>query len=72
MSKNKTNNENTELYHLYQSLPLEQCTELYKKQRENLDSYSNNILLAIMGAKAVYGKDYVPGYNRNKNKDAGK
>lgn len=53
---------NDELFKLYQSLTIEQCIELYKQQKANLNPHDSTAVLAIIGAKTVYGKDYVPGY----------
>lgn len=53
---------NDELFKLYQSLTIEQCVELYKQQKANLNAHDSTAILAIIGAKTVYGKEYVPGY----------
>lgn len=54
----------TNLVQLYQSLSTENCAELYKMQKENLDYCDRRIALAIIGAKFVYGDSYQPGVNR--------
>lgn len=53
---------NDELFKLYQSLTIEQCVELYKQQKANLNAHDSTVVLAIIGAKTVYGKGYIPGY----------
>ena len=47
---------------LYQSLSMDQCSELYKKQRENMSMTIRRIVLSIIGAKAGYGAEYRPKY----------
>ncbi len=47
---------------LCQSLPIEQCIELYKKQHDNLTIKMRRIVLAVIGAKTVYGDTYTPSY----------
>lgn len=47
---------------LYQSLTMDQCSELYKKQRDNMSITVRRIVLSIIGAKAVYGAEYRPKY----------
>lgn len=47
---------------LYQSLPIEQCVELYLKQYDNLDYCQKRTILSIIGAKTVYKDEYRPHY----------
>lgn len=55
---------NANLVQLYQSLSTENCAELYKMQKANLDFCDRRIALAIIGAKFVYGDSYRPGVNK--------
>lgn len=43
---------------LYDSLPLEHCIELYKRQHDNLNRRTRFALRAMIGAKVVYGENY--------------
>ena len=62
---------------LYQSLPVEQCVELYLMQHENMYTWQRRIILSIIGAKTVYKDGYKPNYktsmkNEQKNDEMGK
>lgn len=50
------------LVSLYQTLPIEQCVELYKKQHDNIPLVQRRAVLSVIGAKFVYGADYTPGH----------
>lgn len=61
---------------LYQSLPVEQCVELYLMQHENMYTWQRRIILSIIGAKTVYKDGYKPNYktsmkNEQKNDEMG-
>ena len=43
---------------LYDSLPLEHCLELYRRQHNNLNDKTKFALKAMIGAKVVYGENY--------------
>lgn len=58
---------------LYQSLPVEQCVELYLMQHENMYTWQRRIILSIIGAKTVYKDGYKPNYKQSmKNDEKGK
>ena len=58
---------------LYQSLPVEQCVELYLMQHENMYTWQRRIILSIIGAKTVYKDGYKPNYKTSmKNDEMGK
>ena len=58
---------------LYQSLPVEQCVELYLMQHENMYTWQRRIILSIIGAKTVYKDGYKPNYKKSmKNEEMGK
>lgn len=48
------------LVRLYQLLDIPQCVELFRKQEPNLNRKTTLSLLSLIGAKALYGKDYEP------------
>ena len=48
------------LIRLYQLLDIPQCVELFRKQEPNLNRKTALSLLSLIGAKALYGKDYGP------------
>lgn len=48
------------LVRLYQLLDIPQCVELFRKQEPNLNRKTALSLLSLVGAKALYGKDYEP------------
>lgn len=48
------------LVRLYQLLDIPQCVELFRKQEPNLNRKTALSLLSLIGAKALYGKDYEP------------
>lgn len=53
---------------LYQSLPIEQCVELYLMQYDNMNNWQRRTVLSIIGAKTVYKDGYKPNYKtRMKN-----
>lgn len=47
---------------LYQSLPVEQCVELYLMQYDNMNNWQRRSVLSIIGAKTVYKDKYRPNY----------
>lgn len=49
---------------LYQSLPLDQCEQLYHMQKDNFGYHTKKAVLAIIGAKFIYKENYRPGANR--------
>ncbi len=61
---------------LYQSLPVEQCVELYLMQYDNMKLWQRRSVLSIIGAKTVYKEKYRPNYktsmkNEQKNDEMG-
>ena len=50
------------LVKLYQDLTPEQCRELYLKQHDSINARTRSRLLAVIGAKTVYGSSYTPNY----------
>lgn len=61
---------------LYQSLPVEQCVELYLMQHDNMKPWQRRSVLSIIGAKTVYKDKYRPNYktsmkNEQKNDEMG-
>ena len=53
---------------LYQSLPIEQCVELYLMQYDNMNNWQRRTVLSIIGAKTVYKDKYMPNHKtRMKN-----
>ena len=50
------------LVRLYQDLSPEQCRELYLKQHDSVNARTRSRLLAVIGAKIVYGSSYTPNY----------
>lgn len=61
---------------LYQSLPVEQCVELYLMQYDNMKPWQRRSVLSIIGAKTVYKEKYRPNYktsmkNEQKNDEMG-
>ena len=59
---NKMKEEFKPVIELYQSLPIEQCVELYLMQHENMYTWQRRIILSIIGAKTVYKDGYKPNY----------
>ena len=58
---------------LYQSLPVEQCVELYLMQHDNMKPWQRRSVLSIIGAKTVYKDGYKPNYKQSmKNDEKGK
>lgn len=58
---------------LYQSLPIEQCVELYLMQYDNMNNWQRRTVLSIIGAKTVYKDGYKPNYKQSmKNDEMGK
>ena len=58
---------------LYQSLPVEQCVELYLMQHDNMKPWQRRSVLSIIGAKTVYKDGYKPNYKQSmKNDEMGK
>lgn len=49
---------------LYQQLTIDQCKELFLRQRDSIPKNLKNKLYSLIGAKYVYGEDYVPNKNR--------
>ena len=76
MNKNKIKDMKEEfkpVIELYQSLPVEQCVELYLMQHENMYTWQRRIILSIIGAKTVYKDGYKPNYKQSmKNAEMGK
>lgn len=54
---------------LYQSLPIEQCVELYLRQYDNMNPWQRRTVLSIIGAKTVYKDEYRPNYKTSKKND---
>lgn len=70
---NKMKEEFKPVIELYQSLPVEQCVELYLMQHENMYTWQRRIILSIIGAKTVYKDVYKPNYKKSmKNEEMGK
>lgn len=73
IEKRKKQIEFKPVVELYQSLPVEQCIELYLMQHENMYTWQRRIILSIIGAKTVYKDGYKPNYKKNiKNEEMGK
>lgn len=71
--KRKMQKEFKPVIELYQSLPVEQCVELYLMQHENMYTWQRRIILSIIGAKTVYKDGYKPNYKKSmKNEEMGK
>lgn len=47
---------------LYQSLTIEQCRELYLKQKWELKPRQRFAIKCIIGSKYIYGDEYVPNH----------
>ena len=45
---------------LYQSLPPDQCVQLYGMQKDNMGQKTRAAILSLIGSKRIYGEDYVP------------
>ena len=55
---------------LYQSLTIDQCKELYLRQKDNMSAKQRLLAKVIIGSKFVYGTNYIPNLkNKNKRKD---
>jgi hypothetical protein len=52
------------LVKLYQTLDIDQCVELYLKQKDNLNKAQKTIIKVIIGSKYIYGKSYEPGFSK--------
>ncbi len=73
MNMNKMKEEFKPVIELYQSLPIEQCVELYLMQYDNMNNWQRRIILSIIGAKTVYKDGYKPNYKKSmKNDEMGK
>lgn len=73
MNMNKMKEEFKPVIELYQSLPIEQCVELYLMQYDNMNNWQRRIVLSIIGAKTVYKDGYKPNYKQSmKNDEMGK
>ena len=73
IEKRKKQIEFKPVVELYQSLPVEQCIELYLMQHENMYTWQRRIILSIIGAKTVYKDGYKPNYKKSmKNEEMGK
>ncbi len=76
MNMNKMKEEFKPVIELYQSLPVEQCVELYLMQYDNMKPWQRRSVLSIIGAKTVYKEKYRPNYktsmkNEQKNDEMG-
>lgn len=76
MNMNKMKEEFKPVIELYQSLPVEQCVELYLMQHDNMKPWQRRSVLSIIGAKTVYKEKYRPNYktsmkNEQKNDEMG-
>ena len=49
---------------LYQSLPPDQCVQLYGMQKDNMGQKTRAAILSLIGSKRIYGEDYVPNKGR--------
>ena len=73
IEKRKKQIEFKPVVELYQSLPVEQCVELYLMQHENMYTWQRRIILSIIGAKTVYKDGCKPNYKKSmKNDEMGK
>ena len=73
IEKRKMQIEFKPVVELYQSLPVEQCVELYLMQYDNMKPWQRRIILSIIGAKTVYKDGYKPNYKQSmKNDEKGK
>jgi hypothetical protein len=48
------------LVSLYQSLPEDQCIQLYGMQKDNMGQKTRAAILSLIGSKRIYGENYVP------------
>lgn len=59
-----------QIVELYQSLTIDQCKELYLRQKDNMSAKQRLLAKVIIGSKFVYGTNYIPNLkNKNKLKD---
>lgn len=52
------------LVSLYQSLPADQCLQLYVMQKDNMGQKTRAAILSVVGSKRIYGENYVPNKGR--------
>lgn len=62
----ETNNKNVKdpLVELYQNLDIDQCVELYLKQKDNMNVRQRTAAKIIIASKYIYGEKYTPDYGR--------
>ena len=62
----ETNNKNVKdpLVELYQNLDIDQCVELYLKQKDNMNVRQRTAAKIIIASKYIYGEKYIPDYGR--------
>lgn len=54
-----TKHADTTLLEFYDTLPLDQCIQLYKMQHDNVDRKTRYAIRAMIAAKYIYGNAYV-------------
>lgn len=52
------------LVELYQNLDIDQCVELYLKQKDNMNVRQRTAAKIIIASKYIYGEKYIPDYGR--------
>ena len=55
--------EESQMVQLFQQLTIEQCIELFKQNYDNYSPLLKNRLYVVIGAKTVWGKDYISNKN---------
>ena len=65
---NRLTDEENSMVQLYQQLTIEQCAELFKQNENTYSPPLKNRLYVVIGAKFVWGKDYIPNKNVDRSK----
>lgn len=52
------------LVELYQNLDIDQCVELYLKQKDNMSQHQRGVAKLIIASKYIYGEKYTPDYGK--------
>lgn len=70
MKNNQFNQEEiNNIVHLYQQLTLEQCKELFLRQKDTFNCKLKNAVYVVIAAKYVYGDEYVPNKNKKQKEE---
>lgn len=70
MNENKFSQEEiNNIIQLYQQLTLEQCKELFLRQKDTFNNKLKTSVYVLIAAKYVYGDEYVPNKNRPVKKE---